>query len=415
MKVFWFTTARFSFVSEYLNQNKQFNACWLEASFNNFIEVYDNISIYVLNFYDGESITLIEKHNINYILFPNKWKNSSYQYSKLIDQINPDIVHIHGTEYHCHLAFINILGERPFVVSIQGLVSECAKFYFGGLGIYEVIPSIRDILRFDFLLVQYFNMKRRGEGENKLLSLTKNIIGRTNWDKVFTLGGKKRYFLNNETLRDGFYENVWNIKKTQKFSIFVSQAHYPLKGFHQVLKAAKDLIKGFPQLKIFVSGANPFDKPFYLKSGYGLYICKLIKKYGLEDFVQFLGPLSEEEMIKYYLKCHVFVSSSSIENSSNSICEAQILGVPVVASYVGGTNTLIQDGCTGLLYRFEDYQILCSCLNRLFQDDELCMRISQKSREIALRRHDARVNAISLRNIYEEILNENGTNTCINV
>jgi glycosyltransferase involved in cell wall biosynthesis len=39
-----------------------------------------------------------------------------------------------------------------------------------------------------------------------------------------------------------------------------------------------------------------------------------------------------------YLNCKVFVSPSPIENSPNSVWDAEILGVPTVASYVGGHN-----------------------------------------------------------------------------
>ena len=56
----------------------------------------------------------------------------------------------------------------------------------------------------------------------------------------------------------------------------------------------------------------------------------------LEDKVSFLGPLNAEQMKAEYLRSNVFLCPSSIENSPNSLGEAQMLGVPCVASYVGG-------------------------------------------------------------------------------
>ena len=52
---------------------------------------------------------------------------------------------------------------------------------------------------------------------------------------------------------------------------------------------------------------------------------------------------------------NVFVMPSSIENHSSTLIEAMIVGVPCVASDVGGISELITHGKTGFLYRFEEY------------------------------------------------------------
>lgn len=94
---------------------------------------------------------------------------------------------------------------------------------------------------------------------------------------------------------------------------------------------------------------------------------------------------------------------SAIENSSNSLCEAQILGVPVVASYCGGIPTLVEDGKTGYLYRYEEIEMLAQRVISLFGETDL-YELSKNERKTALERHDREKNAIVLKNIYEEII-----------
>ena len=84
----------------------------------------------------------------------------------------------------------------------------------------------------------------------------------------------------------------------------------------------------------------------------------------------------------------VFVSPSTIEDPSNSVCEAMLLGVPVVASYVGGTPSLIHHGEDGFLYPCDAHYMLAYYIMQIFQDDELAGRISAAARERAGKRHD---------------------------
>jgi glycosyltransferase involved in cell wall biosynthesis len=122
--------------------------------------------------------------------------------------------------------------------------------------------------------------------------------------------------------------------------------------------------------------------------------------------VVFTGLLSEIEMCNRYLASHIFVCPSSIENSSNSIGEAQLLGVPCIASYVGGIADMVVDNETGLLYRFEEVEMLAAAVCHIFANDSLALKLSKQSRKIAAFRHDKLINSKKLNNIYQSISND---------
>ena len=86
-------------------------------------------------------------------------------------------------------------------------------------------------------------------------------------------------------------------------------------------------------------------------SAYGKYLRKLIRDNQLTDKVVFLGKLTSEEMKEQYLKRHLFVCCSTMENSPNSLGEAMLLGMPCVAADVGGIPSIFNDGEDGILYK----------------------------------------------------------------
>ena len=138
-------------------------------------------------------------------------------------------------------------------------------------------------------------------------------------------------------------------------------------------------------------------------SGYGSYICSLIKKANLRDNIYSTGPLTAEQMIAEYKNSNVFICSSSIENSPNSLGEAQLLGVPVIASYVGGIPDMVEHGQTGLLYRFEEFEMLAGYIRRVFNDDSLAKNLSLNGIFAAHNRHDRKNNLDQVLEIYTQI------------
>ncbi|MDD2505594.1 MAG: glycosyltransferase family 4 protein, partial [Bacilli bacterium] len=204
------------------------------------------------------------------------------------------------------------------------------------------------------------------------------------------------------------YNREWNIKNIDRHSIFCSQAGYPIKGFHFMLKALEILKDIYPDIKLFVAGPNIIDKSSLTKrlkiTGYANYIVKLIKKYKIEDKVIFTGILKEQDMAKRLQKTHIFSSNSILENESNSLSEAAILGVPAVVSYVGGIPDRVEQRKNGFLYPYTEYSMLVEYIRQVFDDDELAIKFSVESRKKALTRHDRVENCKRTIEIYKEII-----------
>lgn len=113
---------------------------------------------------------------------------------------------------------------------------------------------------------------------------------------------------------------------------------------------------------------------------------------------------SQQELVEAITNSHCYVHTSYIDNSPNSLCEAQILGAPVLATHVGGISSLVNHGVSGLLFPANDPYTLASLLKRMASDRPLAEKIGEGARKEALHRHDSENIKNTLVKIYKEIL-----------
>ncbi len=327
----------------------------------------------------------------------------------------PDVVHCFGTEYPHTLAMCRAFPDKSrILVGIQGLCKLYAERYFADLP-QSVIRSktLRDVLKKDDLPSQQRKFALRGVLEQEAVSLAGNITGRTAWDRESTgkWNSQAEYFVMNETLRPDFYKDGWREEECEPHSIFLSQGDYPIKGLHYMLMALPAIREKYPDVKVYVAGngitgEGGFNKRLKI-SAYGKYLRKLICKNKLQDNVKFLGRLTAQEMKEQYLRSHLFVCCSAIENSPNSLGEAMLLGMPCVSADVGGISSIFTGGRDGILYSGMDLhsnaESLAKAVLEMWGDSSKMGEYCDNARKHALKTHDKEANYQRLIEIYTQI------------
>lgn len=417
MKLLWITNVLFPDICNVLNIKAPVTGGWLSSSAKAILNLDQSIELAVATLYGNEfRKDLI--NGITYYCLPfNIYKQRKYccdlekYWKRVANDFKPQIVHIHGTEFPHGLAYIKTMGANNVVISIQGLISVCARYCLGQIPIPTLnkYQTIYDIFK-GHLTKLPRQMNKSGLIEKEYIRISKHFIGRTDWDRVhlWAINPNIKYHFCNETLRDSFYKMKWDLNKCEKYSIFLSQAYNPIKGIHKVIEALPYVIREFPNVKVYVAGSN-FTQKRSLKDKlrfgtYGNYVLHLMKSLGVEKHFTFMGLLDENLMAERYQKSHIFICPSSIENSPNSLCEAQLVGTPTIASYVGGIPNMIENGKSGLLYRFEEHEMLANCICTIFKNDKLANELSEQERYIANIRHNKRENAQRTIEIYNSIL-----------
>lgn len=331
--------------------------------------------------------------------------------SEIIRDFSPEVLHVFGTEFGHSLAAVKSLGKPEHtLVGLQGVISECAKEYMADLPVeVQGQVSFRDWLKKDSMKQQQEKFFIRGEREKEVLKLCGNVTGRTSFDReaAKNINPQVKYFFMNETMRGEFYEGKWEYEKCKKHSIFFSQADYPLKGFHYLLRALQIVKEKYPDVTVNVAGNSLVNyttiKDKIKISAYGKYLRKLIKELDMENKITFLGKLSAEEMKQQYLNCNTFVCASSLENSPNSVGEAMLLGTPVVASNTGGIPSMVEHEKEGLLFEKGNVKELAEAIIRTWEDNSLIDKITAGAKVRARKTHNADENYGALMKMYRDI------------
>jgi glycosyltransferase involved in cell wall biosynthesis len=101
---------------------------------------------------------------------------------------------------------------------------------------------------------------------------------------------------------------------------------------------------------------------------------------GMQDRVVFTGAREQSDTLALMAACDLFVLNSTVEGFPHVVLEALALGLPVIATAVGGTPEVIRDGETGVLIQPGDEQALASAVARLLASPEERRRLGENGR-----------------------------------
>lgn len=333
-------------------------------------------------------------------------KKYTIQIQKIIADFKPDIIHLFGLENP--LACILGKTKVPIVVHLQGLLSPCDNAFFPvGFNKFSFLfpfSSKEWILRNGYIFAKN-DIHVRGEREVNLFHKTQYTMGRTHWDYQISqlFSPQSKYFHVDEVLREPFYENMgkWSFPSEKNLKIISTISNTIYKGLDTILKTAQ-LLKRQNRFsyKWQIVGIQEKDEIVHF------FEHKL--KINSEDVnIEYLGILNASDLCKQLLKSHIYVHPSYIDNSPNSICEAQILGMPVIGTYVGGIPSLITNQENGILIPANAPFELSYILEKCFKDISYTSNLGYKASVIAQKRHNKTHILNDLLTTYSTIIKEN--------
>lgn len=302
----------------------------------------------------------------------------------IIKKINPDIIHIFGTEwpYGQIASKVNV----PVVIHIMGaMVPYNNAGYPPGYSFFEIImTNWWNPKRLLNLCMGERHNQNREVWEKKTWKIVDNYMGRTSWDDSLSriLHPGRRYFHVDEALRKTFIECDihWQIPSSSKIKLVSTGISSFWKGPDMMLKVGRILTELKVDFEWNVVGSLNEDIKYIVEHKEGI---------SFKDLnINILGFKQPEEITKLLCSSTLYVHTAYIENSPNSICEAQCLGVPIVSTNVGGISTLLKDGKGGILVPSNDPWQMADAIIQLASDVEKMNSFSKYNREIAISRHN---------------------------
>lgn len=164
---------------------------------------------------------------------------------------------------------------------------------------------------------------------------------------------------------NGAFDSYRPVKKYETFTFISTGRLVTDKGIGELIDAFKKFSRKHPDSRLYLVGDGPERKLFE-------------KRASDNKAIHFLGY--KQNPLEYVAKSHVFLLPTYHEGFSLAIVEACMLGMPIVATDVGGNPEIIRDGETGLLVETKSSDVLHSAMVKLYSDDRLVKRLSESAR-----------------------------------
>lgn len=330
---------------------------------------------------------------------------------KVIEEVKPDIMHIWGTESCISYGAVKAGSEIKKVLFLQGVIGVHQRYKGGYLFNLDedkdYIASCSIKKKFiSYLRKHYF--KEQISYEQYIIRNCQGVIIDNDFSLAYckTVSAKQRYFYKYLTPNPAFYSDLWDYDSCSQNTIFTVFGQSAEKGMHQLLKAINIVKTEIPDVKLYVPG--PFNcSNGKLKSDkyltfYELWLANYIKKNNLEDNVIFLGKLSSSQMLTNLKKCNVFVNPSCMEVHALSLREAMAVGLPCITSLCGSVIEYVEHNRNGLIYRYEEFEVLANLIFKVLKNPHLATTISAEARRNILNKQQ--VKSTNMIDIYINIL-----------
>jgi len=390
-------------------------ASWQEALLHAMSGV-DSVRIGVAAPIEGAGSSF-EEDNVNYYCLPNNiskrkiirglrnWAGDDDELHqiaaalKAVDAFKPDLIHVHGTENPFGL--LRRTTDIPMVISLQGLLIPISRAFYRGLKAADIAQLFfsKYFVKGGGEIHGYRRMCRIAKREREIMLINNAFIGRTEWDRAFqeVLSPKAEYFHCDEVIRPVFYQKKWQSEQSRSGTIFSTSSAMIFKGTETLLEAIRLLRQmGYPDIKARIAGVP--DKgdviAFYRRKA---------KQYDVEDAIIWLGRLNAEQLLNELLQTSLFAYPTHIDNSPNSLVEAMLVGVPSVATFVGGIPSLMRNEIEGWLVPDSDAISLAGKIAFALEHRDLCIKMGQNARARSIVRNDPTAIAGKMAEIYKQV------------
>ncbi|MBK8465890.1 MAG: glycosyltransferase family 4 protein [Chloracidobacterium sp.] len=312
----------------------------------------------------------------------------------------------------------NLLGRNPGYITTQGqiladlltkeghTVISCSSKINRVFRLLDIVWTVfRNRKKFDVLILEVYS------GLNILMSETVSLLGRLlGVPMIFVLHGGNLPEFSKKYPR-------WVKRVLERGDILVAPSTYLVKGLKHLglsIRVVRNIIdvneyphrlrrnispkmiwmRSFhtiynPQMAVMVVRSVRDKHPDAslvmagLDKGLEFETRSLVEELGLQHAVRFPGFLDHEAKIKEFSKADIYLNTNRIDNMPVAVVEACAMGLPVVATAVGGLPDLLVHGKTGMLVADDDVEEMTNAVSSLLKDPELTEKLSKNGRALA--------------------------------
>ena len=165
-----------------------------------------------------------------------------------------------------------------------------------------------------------------------------------------------------------------------------------VKGQYYLILAMKRALRTIPALQLLLVGDGPEKNR----------LVNQVKELRLENNV-FFSPSTFDTSVPLSIM-DAFIFPSVMEGLGLAIIEAQAMGLPVVASDVGGIYTLVKDGVNGFLVHPKEPRALAEAILKLLKDKEMAKELGRQAKQQVRQKFNLKQMVDKIEKVYKDIL-----------
>lgn len=277
---------------------------------------------------------------------------------RILTEVQPDVVHGQGIDRQGEVA--TQLG-LPSVVTVHGLVHIEAR-----LAAKSLSDKIK-VLLFDAMV------RRSLRKANVTISISdydaRSLEG---------LVGGERISIPNPIAPE-FFMPAPDLPAVSR--VLFAGVMRPRKNVLGLVNAFAELRRGMPAARLVIAG--PMPEPTYTQQ-----VRDRVQELALGDAVEFLGHVSNEQLLTAVRETSALALFSYEETSPTIIAQALAVGRPVVASRIGGIPEMVVEGETGYMVAPGDEHALAARLADVLCSPNHAREMGQRGRALAFQRYE---------------------------
>jgi glycosyltransferase involved in cell wall biosynthesis len=340
-----------------------------------------------IHFVKSKQISNIEYiyNNFKSLLPQYRYKGSVKAVIEKVTEINPDIVHVHGTYYPFSMIVLLLKKLTPFPViyTVHASIHQEIKYT-------SSVPN-RYFIYLRLLPLFYY--------KKKSLKVADRIIAVSDPIKAIIHDYADRntsiqVIPNGINIADF---DISNFSDTLKHpSILFIGRLVKVKGCEVLIKAIPILKEYYPDIHLYIAGEGDQKDALY----------SVVSELNVMENVTFLGQIVGDEKINTLKSADLCVFPSKYDAFPFSILEAMACGKAVIASNVGGFPYIVVNGENGLLFESTNIEDLAQKVVYLLRDEHLRLNMGEQGKLRAINLFDWKLISAEVFSKYEECLND---------
>ncbi len=172
------------------------------------------------------------------------------------------------------------------------------------------------------------------------------------------------------------YENVACDEIKEKYNLwdtinvlFVGRINQR-KGVDYLIDAIPKVLQNVKNIRFLLVG-----------SGNTIFYKKRARELGIEQYINFVGHISHEDVSKYYASADIFILPSLYEGMPFVVLEAMAAGKPVISTNIAGIPDIINNGHTGFLIEPKNVNAIAKYITMLAKNEKLRKNVGNNGKE----------------------------------